>query len=50
MSEEIKDDLAEYICQFLSGKHKLGKAHKIVDLIWHTAYVTGYEEAKKDCF
>lgn len=51
MSEQIKADLAQYLSQFLSGKHRIGKAHKIINMIWDIAYEQGKDSyvCTRDC-
>lgn len=46
MSEQIKADLAQYLSQFLSGKHRIGKALKIINMIWDIAYEQGKDSCK----
>lgn len=48
MTEKIIQDLANHITQYISGKHKLGTANKIINMIWDIAYEHGYDTAKKD--
>jgi len=49
MSEQIKADLAQYLSQFLSGKHRIGKAYKIIEMIWDIAYEQGQSSCTRDC-
>jgi hypothetical protein len=46
MTEQIKADLAQYLSQFLSGKHRIGKAVKIINMIWDIAYEQGRDSCK----
>lgn len=48
MTEKIIADLANHITQYISGKHKLGTANKIINMIWDIAYEHGYDNAKRD--
>lgn len=45
MTEKIKYDLACHITQFLHGKHKLGIAYKIINMVWDIAYQQGYDDS-----
>lgn len=49
MTEIIKEDLVNYISQFISGKHKIGIANKIISLIWYIAYQHGKESCTREC-
>lgn len=48
MSDKRKRELIAYISTFISGKHKFGTAHKILETIWDVAYMEGYDKATKD--